>query len=310
MPPPNFFLIGAPKCGTTALCHYLGEHPQVFLSTPKEPHYFATDLAGYREVKSRREYERLFAAALPEQRRIGEASVFYLYSHDAPERIHEYAPDAHIIIMLRNPLDLVTSLHAQLCYSRDENEKSLDKAWHLVHRRRAGACIPPLCRDPQVLLYDQIARLGEQTQRWLKRFPAEQITFVRFDDFAASPDRAYRQVLEFLGLPDDGRREFPRVNGRKSQRVDAIADFTERTPRTLVRFAMGAKRLLGIRRWGVLDALRRWNTAADAPRALSDELKHDILATYEDDVLLLSELTGLNLASWLDLEPAADLLIA
>lgn len=306
MSQPNFFLVGAPKCGTTALCHYLNEHPNVFLATPKEPHYFATDLAGYREVKSKREYERLFAAAAPHHRRLGEASVFYLYSQEAPRRIHDYAPHSRIIVMLRNPVDLVTSLHAQLCYSRDEDEKDLAKAWRLVHRRRSGACIPPHCRDHQVLFYDEIARFGEQCQRWLRHFPREQIKFVRFDDFAESPGRIYRDVLAFLELPDDGRVEFPRINGRKKQRVATVADFTERTPRTLVRFAMDAKRILGIRRWGVLDTLRRWNTAATAPARLSTELKQDIVATYEDDLLLLAELIGIDVDAWLEVLPPAN----
>jgi hypothetical protein len=43
-PRPQFFIVGAPKCGTTAMCHYLSQHPEIFISTPKEPHFFDTEL--------------------------------------------------------------------------------------------------------------------------------------------------------------------------------------------------------------------------------------------------------------------------
>src|SRR5690349_21884975 len=87
---PNFFIVGAPKCGTTALYEYLRPHPNVFLPRVKEPHFFATDLGTYPAVKTRAAYDRLFADSLAEHTRVGEASVYYLRSSAALANIREF----------------------------------------------------------------------------------------------------------------------------------------------------------------------------------------------------------------------------
>lgn len=299
MASPNFFIVGAPKCGTTALSAYLSGHPQAFISTPKEPHYFATDLPGYRDVKTLREYERLFTTATPEQTRVGEASVFYMYSRQAARRVRSYAPNARILILVRNPLDLVISYHSQLVYSRDESERDFSKAWRLVRFRKAGMRIPAYCRDHKVLWYDEVARLGEQSERWLRQFGDRCVKFISFDDFVTDTATVYREIVEFLGLDDDHRSEFPRINPRKIQRNDSIANFTERTPPTLVRAAMTAKRILGIRNWRILELLRRWNTKILPPTEPEPRIRQEILDNYEDDILHLGRLMGTNLDHWL-----------
>ena len=86
---PDFFILGAPKCGTTALSEYLRRHPRVFVSRPKEPHYFCADFDYYYAPGQRTEehYLRLFAEADEGHLAVGEASVWYLYSEDAARNI-------------------------------------------------------------------------------------------------------------------------------------------------------------------------------------------------------------------------------
>lgn len=303
---PNFLIVGAPKAGTTSLCHYLGQHPHVFMSTPKEPHFLATDLGGYREVRTRLDYEQLFAGAGPAQRRLGEASVFYLYSQFAARHARHYLPDARIIVMLRNPVDLIQSLHAQLVYSRDEDKADLATAWKLNSCRKNGYRIPPRCRCSTVLWYDEIAKQGEQVARWQRYFPPHRIKFVCFDDFVADTGAAYREVLEFLDLPDDGRTSFEPQNVRKRQKSGLLADFTERTPRWLVSLALRTKQALGIERWGVLDRLRRWNVCAAERRTATRSLRAEIRAKYAQDVARLSSLIGRDLSHWTRPRPLGD----
>lgn len=113
---PDFFIVGAPKCGTTAMTDYLAQHPQVGMCARKETQFFATDLYPKfgREEGSpwigQDGYLRLFTAA-QEKGRIGEASVRYLYSSAAPHAIKEFSPEADIIAMLRNPFEALPSLH-------------------------------------------------------------------------------------------------------------------------------------------------------------------------------------------------------
>ena len=98
----DFLIVGAPKCGTTAIHSYLSRHPQVFLPTHKEPHFFGSDLDFQDQQRpNREEYSALFAGASPDQR-IGEGSVFYLASHLAAREIREHSPNARIIVILRN----------------------------------------------------------------------------------------------------------------------------------------------------------------------------------------------------------------
>ena len=110
---PDFFIVGAPKCGTTALYTYLKQHPEIFMSPQKEPQFFANDVLGdRRHTCTWAEYLSCFAAARG-AKRIGEASVAYLGSPCAPKQIKMFNPAAKIIIMLRNPVDMMHSLHNQ-----------------------------------------------------------------------------------------------------------------------------------------------------------------------------------------------------
>jgi uncharacterized protein with GYD domain len=124
VPRPNFVILGAPKCGTTALSEYLREHPRVFVSRPKEPHYFCDDWDYYYAPGERTQehYLHLFDDATDDHLAIGEASVWYLYSTTAARNIAAFDPAMRVIVMVRNPVELVPSLHSQLRYMLDEDE--------------------------------------------------------------------------------------------------------------------------------------------------------------------------------------------
>src|SRR5438270_13689284 len=106
---PNLFIVGAPKCGTTALNDYLAKHPEVFMAT-KEQHYFGSDLEFQGKQTKAVQYFPSFSGA-GQCRRRGEASVWYLFSQKAAREIHAYNPRAQVIVMLRNPVDMMYSLH-------------------------------------------------------------------------------------------------------------------------------------------------------------------------------------------------------
>ena len=104
---PDFFLVGAPRCGTTALAEYLGRHPAIGFSEPKEPHFFAADFPRHRIAETEAEYARCFPAADDRLRAVGEGSVWYLYSRESAANIAAYAPDARILALtLRKPFGL------------------------------------------------------------------------------------------------------------------------------------------------------------------------------------------------------------
>ncbi|MFQ5570582.1 MAG: sulfotransferase, partial [Rhodothermales bacterium] len=117
---PDFFIVGAPKCGTTAMFRYLQEHPEIYLPK-KEFHHFGSDLRppNYQgRNRDRAVYLSLFAGVTTEKR-IGEASVWYLYSKKAAREIKAFAPEADVIIMLRNPVEMMYSLYSLFLWVRD-----------------------------------------------------------------------------------------------------------------------------------------------------------------------------------------------
>src|SRR5882672_7839349 len=124
---PNLFIVGAPRCGTTSMYDYLKQHPDVFMPEVKEPHFLGTDLTSSRFIRDEGKYQALFATAKNEKR-IGEASVWQLYSKIAAYEIKEYSPTARVIIMLRNPVDMMYSLYGQHIFSGDEEISDFEEA--------------------------------------------------------------------------------------------------------------------------------------------------------------------------------------
>ncbi|RLB86585.1 MAG: hypothetical protein DRH26_17050, partial [Deltaproteobacteria bacterium] len=161
----NFFIVGAPKSGTTALYTYLSTHPDIFFPSHKEPNFFAKDYPNIGgRLKTKLEYEKLFANH--QQKLAGDASVCYLSSNTAPQAIKDYNSQAKIIIMLRNPVDLFLSEHSQLLYSFYEDIEDPFEAWQMQNLRKKGEHIPASCREPQTLQYKKVCVLGKNLQKY------------------------------------------------------------------------------------------------------------------------------------------------
>ena len=224
-PQPDFFIVGAAKCGTTALFHYLAAHPAVFMPERKEPNYFCTDLRTYGHVATLTEYEALFSSA-PPHALTGEASVLYLYSKVAIGQVMAHNANAKIIVMLRNPIEAARSMHAFRWSNELEDVGDFEQAWRLQKPRLEGQHLPPRWPYPQLLQYGAQYCYAPQVRRVLAQVPRKQCLFLLFEEFFADPSRQFARVLEFLGLPPDpARTAFPVVNqtvGVRSARLDRL----------------------------------------------------------------------------------------
>ena len=296
---PNFFIVGAPKCGTTALYEYLRPHPNIFMPELKEPHFFAKDLGTYPRIKTLEDYTGLFAGSTPEHLRVGEASVYYLRSSVAIANIHGFNPDARIIAMFRNPVDMVYSLHSQLLYWSEEIEPDFETAWRLQERRSQGLQLPPHSRGSFLLQYAQVGRFGSQTDRLLSVFPKAQVKLILYDDFTASPQRVYDEVIDFLGVPHDHRDEFPRINENKRAKLSWLGNFFRKPPPALRSAFRGLKQVMGE---GGLSAVKKTvvdlNTVKARRQPLSPEFRAELVETFRDEVALLSRLMNRDLSHW------------
>jgi hypothetical protein len=295
---PNYFIVGAPKSGTTALSFYLQSNPNVFMCTPKEPHYFATDLPNYRSARNESEYRKLFRDCSQTDLAVGEGSVWYLYSSEAIENIYRFNPKSKIIIMLRNPVEMVHSMHSQHLYSLDEDQPDFMKAWNLQGQRKNGKYIPKHCREPKTLMYGEIAKFGFQVENVFKMFPKEQVKIILFDEFKNATRTIYDETIAFLNLPPDERKYFPKINVNKRYRVGFIAQFIRNPPYFLRKFNRSVEKLIGTNLNWRRQALRKINTKVEKRQELPKESRQEIIDTYRDDIIHLSYLINRPLDIW------------
>lgn len=307
---PNFFIIGAPKCGTTSLSVYLREHNNVFIPRLKEPHFFCTDFHVGRNVESFEKYKRLFSAVSQDHIAVGEASVWYMYSKVAIRNICDYNPCSRIIAMLRNPIELVQSLHAQQLYSFQEDRQDFRVAWSLQEERRLGKKIPRTCYVPDMIQYVKIGMLGEQVEGVLEIFPSDQVKLILFDDFKADTRRVYQDVLSFLGVPDDNRHCFPVINERKAHRSTWLArilqDSHNRPAMWLRYMDLLLSKTPGLKYLHLKDRLLDLNLSTRRPPSLHPLFWQELADAFRDDIDRLSTILDRDLDHWLVREQADE----
>ncbi len=298
---PSFFIVGAPKCGTTALYDYLRENPCVFLPDVKEPHFFCADFPGYGSIRSLPDYLKLFQEVPRTCMVAGEASVFYLYSQVAVKQLLEFEPNARLVVMLRDPVPMLHSLHSQQLFNFRETEPDFEKAWRMQPERLRGENLPPLCETPLHLQYAAVGRLGEQLQRVYRHASREQVHVIFYDDFAAQTGKEYEKVLKFIGAPPDGRTAFPKVNANKTHRFPRLSQLAMRPPFPLNIIKNGVRSWLGTHGASKVRELIYWSlTERPLRTSLRAEFIAEIRQDLADDVRLLEDLTGRDLRHWRD----------
>jgi hypothetical protein len=304
---PDFFIVGQPKSGTTALYEALREHHQLYLPSLKEPAFLASDLlAGVRgpAVRGRprtlEDYISLFAEAKPEQR-VGEATSLYLWSRTAATHIAEIQPRARIIAILREPASFLRSLHLQLLQDHNESEPDLGKALALEDLRREGQQIPASCRRPAALFYSEYVRYVEQLSRYERVFSAEQMLVLIYDDFRADNEGTVKRVLRFLGVDDGHPVEVTQANPTvrlRSKQLDDIVKGVSAGRGDVMRVAKIPVKTLTSRRMrrGALRAVRRRFVYGD-PRPEDEGFTLELRRRFRGEVLALSEHLGRDLVS-------------
>lgn len=296
MKKPNFFIIGAPKCGTTSLAMWLSEHPNIYMSPIKEPHYFSSDLRIDPLTQDRHIYYKLFQRAGNEHKAVGEASANYLFSKVAVPRIEAELPNSKYIVMLRNPVEMAYALHEQQIYNGIEHIKDFAEAWRLSEERARGRYVSQRCSEPLLLAYHLQCRLGELMQRLLNTVPRERVLILLLDDLKENPRREYLRVLNFLGVPDDGRQDFPVYNPAKERRwiwLHQAVMIAARASSVVKRRVLRTPRGIGL-----LQALDRWNVVFRPRKSLDPEIRAELTKYFRKDIELLSELIGRDLSGW------------
>jgi len=294
---PNFFIIGAPKCGTTSLSKYLGEHPDIFFSNPKEPFYFCTDPSNkFRYLFTEKEYlEKCFKGAIG-YKRVGEGTALYLYSKNAVKNILKFDSKVKFIVMLRNPIELFHSFYFEVLRGSEENVKNPKEAWNLQKKRIEGEAIPPMCRDPKRLQYGEICKLGKQIQRLFKIVPnKENIKIIRFERFKNNTKEVYEEVLKFLDLTTDHRKKFPVYNRNFKLKSRTLHNILKRLRvSSLHKYSEALKNKIKIKYWPWFVYLNKINKKVVKRKALDKEFRKELEKYFEEDQKLLREVLKEN----------------
>lgn len=300
----DFFLVGQPKSGTTALAQFLDDHPGIAITVPKEPGYWAVDLrreserhhgsTAFQKVATLDEYRRTFSHAQPGQL-VGDATTWYLYSRESARAIREYSPEARILMMLRNPVHMIRSLHAQHVNSAYEDIADFAEALDAEESRKRGERIPKNVPIPSWLYYRERGRYFDQVRRYVEEFGRDRILVHANEDLRGDPRSTYRATLEFLGVDDlDFVPDFVGVNESASPRFARLNRAVQSN-----RAKAWARRLLGYRamtfmRLKVLEPLV-WKRARRVP--LDPALEAELVEFFRPDVRALSELLGRDFES-------------
>src|SRR6476620_2384506 len=217
--PPDFFLVGAPKAGTSALHSALAAHPHLFLSRVKEPKYYMCgdspppaykgpgDAHSNQEwIWQRDRYLALFDEA-PEGTLRGESTPFYLYNRDARRRIAVDNPDAKLIAVLRDPVDRAYSNWMHLWVDGLEPCADIVEACRREQRRIDDGWAP-------FWHYQALGMYGRQLADLFDQFPRDQVLLLRYAELVEQPQATLDRVSTFLGIADAQVSSVPADNSR------------------------------------------------------------------------------------------------
>jgi hypothetical protein len=210
---PDLLIAGAQKSGTTALYAWLGEHPEVFMSRPKEVHYFDQH---YEE--GAQWYQQHFKDAGSSQM-AGEATPSYFYFEEAARRMARDVPAAKLIVLLRDPVNRAYS-HYHHSLSRNEECLPFHEALMAEPERLSQGDLVARARYS----YVDRGRYASQVRRLLSLYPRQSIHFDLFENLRDSPSQTYQRAVDFLGLdpafvPPSLGMKANRYLGRRLRRV-------------------------------------------------------------------------------------------
>ncbi|HIG32124.1 MAG TPA: sulfotransferase [Flavobacteriales bacterium] len=285
----DFFIVGAPKAGTTSLYHYLNEHPQIEMSLQKEPDYFsdaAIQKQGIYYGKNRIDTEEKYNTLFNTQKKdviFGEGSVSYLFYPNVAQDIKAYNPIAKIIIMLRNPIDRAFShylMDYRLGLVSDSfediiNKKSKHKNAHLFYQQ-----------------YIKVGEYATQLKRYFDVFDKENILLIDYEDFKSDVVGTVDLVYSFLNVSAEFVADLNKKHNTftmpKNKLIRFMYSFV--VIRNILSFIFPKSMVKAVRL-----ILFRKNKKPKLLEETSNQLKH----YFSNDVRLLESIIGKDYSKWI-----------
>lgn len=296
---PDFFLLGAPKCGTTSVFHWLQTHPDTYLPL-KEANFLSRDVwddsGEPGAICDWADYLNRLCPPGSGGRLTGDCSPRALYSDLALEALATREDAPRLLILLRNPIDLVFSLHGQMVKEGVERELSFLRAWRrslILPARGEGR------RADRRLDYPMFGRFGARLERVFARFGPARVKVMILEE-ALTRDRAaaFAEIATFLGLRPL-RRDLPIHNRRTAYRSARLQAAMNRGRGAAMRGLAG----LGLRPsrgTGLLRFATQLNTRSAKAPVLSAEMRDELTAFFASDVAKTEQLLGRPVSAWSD----------
>ena len=299
---PNLFIVGQPKSGTTSLHTFLSGHPDVLMSLDKEPCYFCKDFIDESDsfhnekffflYRTEDAYRNLFQNS-NDRKICGESTTYYIYSAVAAQEIAKFNPDAKIIIVLRNPVDMLHALHSQYCARAQEDVLDFERALGMEQSRKEGKNIPFNAYFPSMLYYADRVKYALQISRYLKVFPRKNILILSFEEYKMDNAVVFSQILNFLEVSTDYTPDYRLIHSNNTPRFHAINTFllSSRVKRVVQR-TVPRSCYNAIVRFGKFFL---WKS--EERTELAPELRLRLMHEYASEVYALDKLLGANFAS-------------
>ena len=282
----DFFIVGAPKSGTTSLYHYLNQHQDICMSLIKEPNYFSSeelnDQGLYYKAKviSKLEsYHKIFIQEKDHQL-LGEASVSYLFYQNVPLKIYKYNPTAKIIILLRNPIERAHS-HYLMDYRLGHTKISLD------------AILNDSSVKDHALLYQQYIELGfyyNQVKRYVDVFGHDNVCVMLYDQLKENNEELTNNIIRFLNVDLNHGINFKNPYNRSKSSTNKIIQ-------KLYSLTFIRKSVSFLFPNSIISYINKifFNNKENS---LSTRLEDKLYNLYSEDILLLEKMLKIDLSSW------------
>jgi hypothetical protein len=281
---PNFFILGAGRCGTTSLVLALNQHPEVFIPGIKEPSFFASS---FQWVQDPTKYVALYEDA-GGATAIGDASHVYLEDPESPRTLQAFFPDARFVLVFRHPVNRALGLYAHMVEGGYETHRSFESALAAEDRRFHSERFRRTCGQSfWNYMYFRSGLFGEQVQRYYEHFDRDRFWFTTLDQLINEPTTTMRSLHDFLGIEPADVESLPRDGTSKGTRSIALQYAERRLLRPLARRTGDA----GER---VRTSVNRWNRNSVKPTMCS-ETRARLHRRFEPDLRLLHDLTGIDL---------------
>ncbi|MGD8744208.1 MAG: sulfotransferase [Candidatus Woesebacteria bacterium] len=290
----DFFLIGAPKCGTTSLHNYLRKHPEVYMPEFKDRPYFGDDT--YPDL-GEKEYKMMYEEA-GKGKVVGETCVWYMYSDSALKEIKKYNPRAKIIIMVRNPIDLLYALHSEMIFGNIEGERDFVKALKKEKERKIFDKENNYdYKGRRFLYYSNFVKFKDRIEIWQRSFGERNVCIIIFEEFINNTSKSFKSVLGFLDLDDTHFvPNFVRHNPNKVMKNKLLQCMVTKPPE-LFRSLVHAYIPFKFRYWLVTKLIDINTNYVERPQ-LSIDIRNKISKKFKHEVTEMEKMLRKKIPEW------------